>query len=154
MNATTQHRQAAAGVFLFGALVAPLVFPFFGVLVSFLTLAIAPAYGPRLWPGITRREATGYTMLALIAFWVLPILSFFGVGDLASGWFVIPLCGPANAAAWLGPAGAALAVYAAGCVVSARRARPIVWVAAAGLAMVVYESVWGLLARSGDTVIC
>lgn len=141
-------------VLLFGALVAPLVLPFFGVLVSLATLALAPTFGPRVWPGITRRAATGYAWLALIAFWVLPIFSFVGVGDLASGWFVIPLCGPANAAAWLIPAGAAFLVYASGCIASVRRLRPIWWVAGAALSMVSYEAAWAQLAASGDTWVC
>ena len=128
-------RRWLPAVFLFGALVAPLVLPFFGVLASLATLAIAPLFGPRIWPGATGRAATGYTILALIAFWVLPILSFVGVGDLASGWFVIPLCGPANAAAWLIPTGAAFLIYSIGCIVSVRRGLPVAWVAAAAIAM-------------------
>ena len=147
-------RRWFKAVILFAALVAPLVVPFFGVVASLATLALAPAFGPGVWPGITRRAATGYAWLALIAFWTVPVLSFIGVGDLASGWFVIPLCGPANAVAWLVPAGAALAVYAAGCVLSARSARPILWVAAAGLAMVAYEIAWAVLATSGDAFVC
>jgi hypothetical protein len=152
MKATTQHlpRVASAGL-LFGALVAPLIVPFFGVLASISTLLLAPALGPGVWPGITRRRATGYTFLALMTFWVLPILSFNGVGDLSSGWFIIPLCGPASTVAWLVPTGAALLVYAIGCVVSVRRALPVAWVAAAALAMVAYEV---LLAASGDMWVC
>lgn len=140
-------------VLLFGALVAPLVLPFFGVLISLLTLALAPALGPRVWPGMARGRTSLYAGLALIAFWALPILSFAGVG-LASGWFIIPLCGPANAVSWLVPAGAALAVYAAGCVVSVKRVRPLGWAVAAGLAMVMYEVVWALLATTGDAFTC
>ena len=152
MNATTQRlpRVASAAV-LFGAVVAPLIVPLFGVLASISTLVLAPALGPGVWPGTSRGRATAYAGLTLIAFWTLPVLSFNGVGNLTSGWFIIPLCGPASTVAWLVPTGAALLAYAIGCVVSVRRGIPAAWVAAAALAMVTYEVV---LAASGDMWVC
>ena len=144
-------RRWLPAVFLFGALVAPLVLPFFGVLISLLTFVLAPALGPAVWPGVTRSRSTGYAALALIAFWVLPILSFAGVGGLSSGWFVIPLCGPASTVAWLIPTGAAFLIYSIGCIASVRRVGPSWWVASAALAMVAYEAV---LAASGDMWVC
>ena len=147
-------RSWISAALLFAVLVAPVFLPFFGVLVSLWTLVFAPMVGPRVWPGTTRGTATLYATLALISFWIIPILSFSGVGALASGWFILPLCGPANAAAWLVPAGTAAVVYAAACVVSFRRSLPIAWVAGAGLAMVAYEVAWALMATSGDAWIC
>ncbi len=146
-------RSRLAALFLFAPLVVPLVLPFFGVLISPLTLVLAPSLAPRVWPSITRSKAIGYAGLALIAFWALPISSFAGLG-LASGWFILPLCGPADAVGLFVPAGTALVVYAAGCVTSVRLVRPIVWVAAAALAMVAYETAWAVLEASGDAWIC
>jgi hypothetical protein len=146
-------RSRPAALFLFAPLVVPLVLPLLGVLISPLSLALAPSLGPRVWPSITRSKATGYAGLALVAFWALPISSFAGIG-LASGWFILPLCGPANAVAWFVPAGAALVVYTAGCVTSVRLVRPIVWVVGTALAMVAYEAAWAVLEASGDAWIC
>jgi hypothetical protein len=146
-------RRWLAALFLFAPLVVPLVLPFFGVLISLLTLALAPSLGPRVWPGTARTKASGYALLALIAFWALPIASFGGL-DLASGWFILPLCAPAGAVAWFGTAGAALVVYAAGSIASVRLVRPIAWVAGTALAMVAYEAAWAVLEASGDRWVC
>lgn len=142
---------AAATLFLL--LVAPLVLPLVGVLVSLLTLVAAPSLGPRIWRGVDRLGAGIYALLALLAFWVLPVASFSGAG-LESGWFILPLCAPADALGWLVPTGAALTVYAGGCVASIRLARPILWAVGAGAGMVAYEIAFAALRGSGHGFVC
>jgi hypothetical protein len=144
----------AAALILFGSLVAPLVVPGLGVLASLAVLGLGPALGSRVWPGRSRWTVIVSTVLAFGAFWLGPFLSVTALAPLRSAWLAIPLCGPESAVGWLVPAVAALLPYAAGCVLSVRRGRPILWPVATAAAAVVYELTLIAFEASGADWIC
>ncbi|HEX5936618.1 MAG TPA: hypothetical protein VFZ75_02840 [Actinomycetota bacterium] len=151
-RATLPSRGAA--LTLFGSLVAPLVIPGLGVLPSLAVLGLGPAMGSRIWPGRSRWHVIVSTVLAFGAFWLGPFLSIAAIAPLRSAWLAIPLCGPESAAGWLVPAVAALLPYTAGCVLSVRLGRPILWPIATFAAASVYELTLLAFEAGGADWIC
>lgn len=149
--------KAAASLFI--PLGLGLAIPFLGLGVSFISLFLAGTYGPRVWPGVSRRRARLAGVAAFVALWVPMFFGAFGPIGLPGGWDVyanhlIPLCEPAGFVGMWVPTIVGLVAYGLGCVASAGWRRPMLWPVGSLAGVLAMGATWSVIAGMGGSWVC
>lgn len=152
-SAPTARAAAFAAIIAF-VLVA-FALPFFGVLLSLALPFLTHATRRHLWPQASAGMSMMWSGAAWVGLWFPGVMSIFGpfpagVGA-ATGWLLIPLCGPVGTAAMVWPAAAAVGVSVVGLLGSRMMRSGWLWVGALWLAPWAYDAV---LTAIGPAWIC
>jgi hypothetical protein len=123
--------------------------PFYGLMLSVLIPLLTR--GRQLWPSLSQRHRTVWSVVAWVGLWSVAALDlftpvFYGAGvDVSTSWLVIPLCGPDSQVTLLVPAAVATVTCLVGLGVSVLRGHPWAWVAAAWLAPWAHQVAFSLV---------